>query len=401
MMQPTRQSLIALLLFSGLVCEFAVAAPPVTDLDVQHLVQYLGHDQYHRRLSAKTKLIQLVGEGQFEDPTNDLVSNLVNGLQNPSLEVRSSVADILLMIRQRDFALNLDRLSNPNYPIDQFSSVGWQQFSKVAGTDQQARWAFAAICRQHPSALASMRSVKEKQSEFTNPFQLSADDHVGWMILLMPAIPKAEPGVDDRFRELDSNEATQISRIATSLGQTSLGLQLHADTDRQNWLEPIFSRVVTAWVNRNRSIIDPSTAMRVAVRYHCDRTAIKIAKQTLNERSSSAPAIVTAMLTLSKLDHQESIQDRQNTLKAFCSDERTVHVWQAIADRRIQIQTEVRDIAIATMLDQASQDPRQFGFIYLEADPLLTFRDYSLGFENNQLRRASHQSALKFLATGE
>ena len=301
------------------------------------------------------------------------------------------------MVRQREFARDLDRLSNPDYPIDQLSSAGWKQFLKVAGNDKQARLAFAAICRRHPSAFASMRSIKAKQSEFTNPFQLSVDDHVGWMVLLLPEI--SESGDSDRVSELDSIEATQISRIATSLSQTSLGLNPSIGHDRSDWLEPIFSRIVTGWINRHHAIIDSGTTMRVAVRYHCDQIALKIAKQTLNDPSSPASAQVTAMLTLSKLKNQVSSQDRQDALRAFIADERTVRVWQALTDRRIKIQTQVRDVAVALMLDQAEQDPRQFGFTYLEADPLLRFRDYSLGFENDQIRHAAHSQALDFLAT--
>lgn len=379
------------IVMSGFVCVVACADHHSTSTSVaqsvEALIEDLGHDQYHRRQAAKRDLIELANEGSAD--------GLSQGLKHTLLEVRSSVSEILSMVRQQEFARDLDRLSNPNYPIDQVTSVGWKQFDEVAGTDKEARWAFVAICRQHPSAFASLELIKSKHAEFTNPFQLSVDDHVGWMILLLPAMnPTAGDG---KRNELDSTEATQISRIAMSLSQTSMGLDLQTSDDHADWLGLVFGRIVTHWINRHHSIIDPRTAMRVAVRYQCNQAAMEIAHRTLRDRASTASAKVTAMLTLSKLQATDPMHDRRNILESFTSDDRTAHVWQAISDRKIKIQTQVRDVAIAMMLDQAKQDPRQFGFAYLEADPLLRFRDYSLGFASQSDRETSHAAAIKFL----
>ncbi|WP_068258674.1 HEAT repeat domain-containing protein [Rubripirellula obstinata] len=362
------------LIIAGLCNQVAVSQ------SIDDLIDQLNSDQYHARQAAKADLITLANSGSAD--------SLREGLKHPSLEVRSTVAEILGMIRQQEFGDQLQQVSNPNVPSDELTSTGWKEFSLVAGNDMEARRAFVALCRRHPTGLSSIKSVSNAHAEFTNPFQINTDDGVGWVLLLLSELNSPNSG-----NEFDTQAATQSSRIAMSLSQPTMGLDLHAVADRSDGCGTIFSRLVTRWLAKHDTIIDRRTAIRVALRYDCDQTALAIAENVLSVPDSPAASTVTAMLVVAKLNQTSQ------KLSDFVDDNRTAHVWQLIADRKIKIQTQVRDVAIALMLNQADQDPRQFGFNYLEADPLLRFRDYSLGFENDQLRSMAHTKALDFLAT--
>jgi hypothetical protein len=372
------------LAFSVLACHVAAAQQPANvpaeRLTVHQLIENLGHDDYYARQTAKAKLIELTSR-QGTD-------SLIPGLTHESLEVRSAVSEILVMIRQREFGRELERLSNPNIPTDRLESHGWKQFSTMAGNDMEARFAFAAVCRRYPSAFDSIHSINHTDRKSINPFQLRTDDYVGWTTLLLMAIDG-----HDREGEIMATAATQNARIAMSLSQPSTGLDLLPAADRTNWRLLIFGRLVTRWLDQHESIIDRRTALCVAVRYQCNHVAIQIAESVLRDPGSTASSITTAMLTLAKLS------PAQCSFAAFVGDDRTAHAWQMIAQRKIKIRTQVRDIAIALMLDQADADPRQFGYRYLEADPLLRYRDYSLGFETDQDREIAHAQALTFLTT--
>jgi hypothetical protein len=376
------------LMIPGLADEFAIANEPVLTVTVgteaphpiRSLIDQLDSDHYHTRQSAKTDLIRLTNQGNAD--------SLHQGLKHHSLEVRSTVAEILGMIRQRDFDDQLQEVSDPNVPTEELTSSGWKEFSAVAGTDMEARLAFVAVCRRHPVGLSSIQSVSKSHFDFTNPFQISSDDGIGWVLLLLSELRDKAP--EDEF---DTQAATQSSRIAMSLSQPTMGLDLHAMANHPSGCGVVFSRLVAIWLAKKDSVIDRRTAIRVATRYRCDEVAKTIAEQVLRDPSSPAASTVTAMLVMTNL-----LQEN-HWLSGFVNDNRTAHVWQLIADRKIKIQTQVRDVAIALLVNQAGHDPRQFGFAYLEADPLLRFRDYSLGFENDQLRALSHTEALNFLST--
>jgi hypothetical protein len=79
------------------------------------------------------------------------------------------------------------------------------------------------------------------------------------------------------------------------------------------------------------------------------------------------------------------------------SDNRTAHVWQLIASRKIKIRTQVSDVAVALMLHQQGIDPRNAGFAELQADPFVVFREHSLGFSSESERRNAYVKAQKLL----
>jgi hypothetical protein len=108
-----------------------------------------------------------------------------------------------------------------------------------------------------------------------------------------------------------------------------------------------------------------------------------------------------ALMTLAKLSASPTAKrvansSIQSTWQQCVSNARTD---QRTASQKIRVETKVSDVAIALLLDQADQDPRQYGFAYLEADPLLRFRDYSLGFESDQARQNAYAKALDFFGT--
>ena len=72
--------------------------------------------------------------------------------------------------------------------------------------------------------------------------------------------------------------------------------------------------------------------------------------------------------------------------KARLEDDRVAHGWQMIPSQKTRIRTEVRDVALAVLLHHHGVDPRSVGFEQLQADPLLLYRDHSLGFADQAAR---------------
>lgn len=370
------------------------ANPKADSMEViARLIEDLGNDYYLIRQSAKSSLIQHANRfGTL---------SLRPGLRHRSFEVRTAVSEIIDTVYQQQFAVNLERFSDPHYPSQQLSSGGWNQFSKILGDDMASRRAFVELCHRHRWAYRSIHRT-EAMPTFSNPFEIDADNFVSWMRLLLADLDVDSSDIDP------SGVATQIARVANTLSQPSMGFQPKlSDSDSEDFRGTVFGRLVSWWLTKHQTIIDRKTAMRVALRYGCERSAAEIAESVFRDSDASASASVMALMTLARLSasstadpavHSAAQATWHQRVSVARTDHRTAHVWQLIASQKIRIETKVHDVAIALLLDQAGQDPRQYGFVYLEADPLLRFRDYSLGFENNQARENAYAKASNFFA---
>ncbi len=122
------------------------------------------------------------------------------------------------------------------------------------------------------------------------------------------------------------------------------------------------------------------------MRYQCDSLARQLANQTLADDSATAAAQATAMLCASVLGDD----DLSAYLRPRLDDARIAHEWQLIPSRKTKIRTQIRDVAMALLLHQQGIDPRQVGFVELQADELMLYRDHSLGFADDKQRAAAH-----------
>ena len=372
----------SLALVIAISCGQACSAnePPNTIAD---LISRLDHDSFLTREKARQQLIQIALEVGTDD--------LRRGLTHEAMEVRLATREIIHAVQQKTAEQQLAKFTNPNVPARQLKSHGWLRFSSSAGTDMHARRTFAALARRHPLFSRGTPIVGQDGEAIVDPFRLSGDDSDRWTILLSEHITSNRDQPSARV-------VTQSARIAMALSNPSLGPKLPS---RRHPSTTVIERLISTWLQEsNPAHHCPRTRLMIAARYHCDDRAIEICERVFADTRSSPSSVVTAMLVATKLnpgeiDHVNTID---HVIANYTADTRTAHVWQVIADRKTKIRTQVRDVAMALMLHRQNLDPRTFGFEHLEADPLLGFRDHSLGFADEPSRQATLDRAAKVLA---
>lgn len=129
------------------------------------------------------------------------------------------------------------------------------------------------------------------------------------------------------------------------------------------------------------------------MRYGCHDRAKELCRGVFADLDAPPATQVMAMLCASAID----MSDSEALLRSRLTDQRTAHVWQLIISRKVKIRTQVRDVALALLLHQRGIDPRTVGFNELQADPLLIFRDQSLGFPDDQSRQLTHRQGMEQL----
>ncbi|QDT04071.1 hypothetical protein K227x_24570 [Rubripirellula lacrimiformis] len=356
------------------------AAPPSGDVAVpvtaEVWVRRLSADSFHTRQTASQRLLDLA-MSDVDDASSSVIVALRSGLSDPCVEIRLAADELLRQIEQSKLDRQIDQLKNPRTPAAKIDLPGWDRFSRLMGDDDVARQLFATIAAEHPRLLGDRAAVTEMVSQWTSPrwdpYRMSPQDHVRWSLLLWLDIEDAGRG-----------QNRLSSRIGMSLSHAPMG------PDPCTIEGSAIQRLISRWIQSEGHTPTARNNLVIAMRYRCHDQAHWLSEQMLESPALSASATVTAMLTTSVLGHPQLHQHLVNRV----GDQRTAHVWQTVHAGKNKIRTQVRDVAIALMLYHQGLDPRDFGFRELEADPLLIFRDQSLGFASESDRSDCHRAAL-------
>ncbi len=335
--------------------------------DAHRLVELLGHQTYQSRSRARRELIQ-------RGPSEAVRSALATGLRSNSLEIRQASWQLLQQFEWQEFDRELERLTSPDVSPDDIRLTGWREFSAIAGDDQWSRRLYGRIVRGHHATVRKLirnRNADCQRRWDDDPYRLATSDAVGWALLLFSDSMEIAPSRPDLS-----------ASILNALNHSGLGPLRVSAGDRL-----VIQRLVDNWLSIHPRAGNERDRLMVAMRYECNLQAGQLCRQTLADESATAAALVTAMLCGCVLHHD----DLGPHLSRRLNDDRTAHIWQLIASRKTKIRTQVRDVALALLLHQEGIDPRQFGFVELQADPLLLFRDHSLGFADERSRQAAHE----------
>ncbi|WP_146459873.1 hypothetical protein [Rubripirellula tenax] len=373
---------------TGLAC-CAASARVFADHPSPHSVdvwiEQLASPAYHTRQAAAGRLLRaLVVDERIENVIDSgaVSMALKMGLQHPTAEIRFACGDILRLAEQTHLDRQIERLRNPRTPVADIDLAGWAEFSELFGHDHISRSLFADLTEAFAPRLSDRprwaASIGTWNDFKWDPYHVSAEDRLRWTMLIWLDIEDARQG-----------KSQLTSRITMSLSNPSMGPSVGEPNDAE------LKRLINRWVEVHSKSTSPRNPLLIAMRYQCVDQASSISHAVMESPRASATSAVTALLVASAIGSNDVDQHLTERL----GDHRTAHVWQMAGVGNIKIRTQVRDVALALLLHRRGLDPRDFGFAELQADPLLVFRDHSLGFSDDGLREQAHALSLNYLST--
>ena len=350
------------------------------DRSFDAVVQRLNADSYHARDAARQTLLQ-AGD-QTNSTAQDVIAALQRGLEHPILEVRLACGELIRQLEQANIDQQIARLLNPRVVAAEIQLPGWTICSQLLGDDTPARKHFAALYRQYPTQLKlvesplSMPRVRQMIANF-DPYRIASEDLNQWTMLLI-------------LETLYASEQTRnlTSRSCMSLSSSHLGPKAASQQE-----SIILERIIDHWIVSQRERCPTRERLLIAMRYDCHQRAARVCSDVLADPDSAPETQVMAMLCASAIE----LGDCESLIHSRLDDHRTAHVWHLIASRKTRIRTQVRDVALALLLHHRGIDPREVGFQELQADPLLIYRDHSLGFSDDESRERTHHKAMERL----
>ena len=356
-----------------------------SDPSLQTLMGKLDHPSFEVRQAAARELTSMgisqwrsschagFGNEGMRTGGDETISSLRRALSHPSVEVRMAASRILQEIQLQAYDGEIARLLNPHCEANTIQLAHWSAFVQLVGDDMTSRVAFAKVAKRMGCRLVTPGQDREVDDterwrafiERFDPFRLDAEDTTGWTVLLM--------------LDLQGREALHhlTPRIALSLSHCPMGPSITRSTEGI-----VLSRLIDCWIRDSGRLCGARERLLIAMRYGRREAAGEICRQVLEDESAPPAATVTGLLVGSVLQC-DGLADRA---KARLEDDRVAHVWQMIPSQKTRIRTEVRDVALAVLLHHHGVDPRSVGFEQLQADPLLLYRDHSLGFADQAAR---------------
>lgn len=333
------------------------------------LVQQLADPRFSVR---KRAMEQLVEQGVAAAPA------LEQGVQSNDREMSFRSRHALNIIREHDFQRRLRVFAAGQDAHETYDLPGWALFRKEVGDGLEARRLFVEMQQAEPELLQALERSPDKAVE-----------------LLVERLDKLQ----EEARAGQKQHAVSLGTVAALLfvsnqdrGQ-SMGLAVQnlaafyrhdvfAAAIQTGSQRDILRKMLGTWIENARSW-DRFHAMLLAMQFDLPQ-GLEPAKLMLADDSLDPNQAVYrgfALQTIARFGDDSHIPIVEPLL-----EDATPYGGNSAISAKAKFQTQIRDIALATLVHLAKQDPKKFGLTRLKPSSTQVFNTNSLAFEDDAKR---------------
>lgn len=345
------------------------------------LIASLGDESYLARRGAEVDLL-----ARGEAVRNDLAQAATEHLDP---EVRHRSRRLLLAldaVRAKAYRDALEgRLAtfveDDHAASKDYDFPGWKAFRTSVGSERHARELFAHMQRNEPELLAKCEGPPEELSKALAARCLAIMQSMSHPLpsFRTPITPGRAAALyfaaANKDITLDAKAATQLYSMAN---QATIRTAL-ADADESGPLK----KVIGNWIaldqpgDRNLGYYKVLLAMQ-----HDMKEGREAGLNMIKDDKAAATSYqyLQALLAVAKYGSEKDIDTIEPLLKnnTVCQ----TSTVSAGAERKTYT-TQVRDVALATLVQLSGQEHREYGFDRLQKHPKSMFQTHTLGFEQN------------------
>jgi hypothetical protein len=339
----------------------ADATPAPQERRAAELVHQLGDDSFDVRERATKELLRLGLAARRA---------LQEGAGAPDLEVRRRCKELLPAVLEADRRARLDAFLADTEGKHKHDLPAWERFRKLVGQDRADRDFFAAMLRHDAGFLADVERHPDRAGELCAEqcrlmFQRLYGGTPG---------PRVPPEVAEVAPVLlvAADPATRFPPEVRPL----VANFFYQETVRSALRSPSpFRKLVVAWMARQTDDEDAAQQMFFVASQTLDlREGLDLALRVLRERPVKARGLAGALVTVGKLGNPH---EHRAILERFLKDTTVVGSFAVGRDRGT---TQVRDVALAMLVHLTDQDPKSYGFAFVNRHAYLRFHASFLGF---------------------
>ena len=348
-----------------------------TDIEseVRRRIRELAASSYQVRESAQRRLVE-IGESAR--------AAVKAGLDDPDPEVRARCRRIAeaLDVEAKEAARRRLEAQLEQFIADadtdrRYDFPGWDRFREGVGNDRGSRQVFADLFRREVDVMIAAaaptdeaqalfeRRSRDLQARQRGPARTRA--RIEWQSAV--ALAWLASRIDVELQPVDSNLLYSVL-VRSDLSQ-GLGDERQA---------PAIRNAIGAWIARDAAPDDASNQQKLSLAstYRIPQGLHLATKLLGDRRAALPPATVTqCMQLLSKLGGKDQIPQ----LELLLDDKTVCHTMRSNSDT---FETQVRDIALAALVEISGQDPREYGFSRLSRTRTAVTTPQMLGFSTSQ-----------------
>jgi hypothetical protein len=333
------------------------------------LVQQLADPRFAVR---KRAMEQLVAQGVAA------AAALEAGVESTDREVSFRSRHALTIIREHDFQRRLRAFAAGQDAQETYELPGWTLFRKEVGDGLEARRLFVEMQQAEPQLLQALERSPDKAVELLvqRLDQLQGEARTG------QKQQSASLGTLAALLFVSNHDRGEsvgmaVQNLAACYRYDVFVTAMEAGAERE-----ILRKMLGTWIENARSW-DRFQAMLLAIQFDLPQ-GLAPAKHMLADESRDPNQAVYrgfALQTIARFGDESHIPLVEPLL-----DDASPYGANSAAAAKASFQTQIRDIALATVVHLARQDPKTFGLTRLKPNSTQVFNTSSLAFENDAKR---------------
>ena len=341
----------------------------------QELVQKLGDDEYRVREEATASLLRL---------GLDALPAIEDGRREFDREIRLRCERILYLVKQQDFERKIEAFLNGKGEAPAAEFPSWEPFRGEYGDSPENRRLFVEMMRAEPQLMTtigrtprpSLETLNERCRELQQAMQTQgAEVPHGRVIALL-------------YVAIVGNAETNISvaqQVCNFCQQNSFRTAITSGKNRD-----VLRKMLGKWCLRGEDWVAYQMLM-LALNYELPE-GLAVSEKMLKNPNSAAHLRGYAVVGYAKL----AKPDQWGLLESLLTDERSIGTWQM---NNVNINAQVRDVALAALVKLHLLDAKTYGFERLQENPPYLFNPITAGFESAELRTKAMKKWQEFAET--
>jgi hypothetical protein len=347
--------------------------PSAEQAKIVELIQQLGSESFQVREQAQSQLLATGLAAQAE---------LSKALKSADLEIRFRVRRIYVQLLQTDFQRRLTLFIKDVDGKLKHDLPAWKMYREKVGSSLEHRELFTSIVRVEAPFLIAIETKTDIYS--TLSARLKDLQPYGSTPNNGPKVARRESiaAILLAATQLDS---TQLNRIISPM-YNLLNFQETKNRILGDDNSGIIKGMIATYIEQNIETANSQLPLTLVLEYGFEDVGLRMGRKLIADSKMSSLVREYAAICLVRFGTVAEIPK----LLSMLTEKSVIHSWSTSQAKGKIIKTQVRDAILALLLHQTKQDATDYGFRFVQPNPITVFRVYSAGFIEDAEREAAH-----------
>jgi len=355
--------------------------PSAEQTKIVELIKQLGSESFQIRERAQAQLLATGLAAQDE---------LRKALKSADLEIRFRARLIYVQLLQMDFQRRLTLFVNDVAGKLKHDLPAWKIYRENVGSSLEHRKLFASMVRVEAPFLIALETKTDIYATLNT--RLKDLQPYGRTPNNGPKVARQESiaAVLLASTQLDS---TQLNRIISPM-YNLLNFQETKNGIRGGDNSGIIKGMIATYIEQNIGTANSQLPLTLVLEYGFEDVGLRIGRKLIADSKMSSVVREYAAICLVRFGTAAEIP----RLLPMLTEKSVIHSWSTSQAKGKIIKTQVRDAILVLLLHQTKQDAADYGFRFVQPNPITVFRVYSAGFIEDAERETAHAQWKKWWA---